>query len=318
MQVIVASDYGSLRLARMDIPVPAPEPGELLVRVCASALNPADYKVVIGEFKFLNARNYPLVLGYDFSGTIEKTGSENSAFRAGDEVFGFLPYDPVKRRGAFGELVVARESEISRKPSAVSHLQAAAAATPGSTALQGLRNSGQLATGKNILITGASGGVGSIAIWIANASGAHVTAVGSGAGLEQARKLGASQLIDRECESVFLSEFGPFDLVFDAAAAYRWRQWSPHLSRRGAYVTTMPSLDFAVDKLTSLLTKTSAQWVQVAPRAADLEQLGIWLSSGLSIPIDRVISPGDIATGLERLRQGKVLGKIAIDFSHGF
>lgn len=233
MQVIVSPEYGSVRLMSTKVPVPSPGPQEVLVRVCASALNPADYKVVLGEFRFLNARNYPLVLGYDFSGMIEKCGSEVRNRKVGEEVFGFVPYDPIKRRGSFGEMVVARESEIALKPPTVSHLQAAAAATPGVTAFQGMRDSGQLAAGKRILITGASGGVGSIAIWIASNAGAIVTAVGSGAGLQQAQKLGARYLIDRTKESVFSAEFGPFDLVFDAAAAYRWRYWSSLLIRGG-------------------------------------------------------------------------------------
>ncbi len=287
------------------------------MRVHASALNPADYKVIAGELKFVNARNYPLVLGYDFSGKIEKTGAEVSAYKVGDEVFGFIPYDPIKRRGAFGEMVVARVSEIAAKPSTVSHLQAAAAATAGTTALQGMTDTGHLANGKSILITGASGGVGSIAVWIANNKGANVTAVGSGAGLEQARKFGAKRLIDRKNGNVFSSEFGPYDLVFDAAASYRWRQWSTLLSRQGTYVTTLPSLTFAADKLASFFSTTTAKFFRVKPRHADLEQLGKWLSSGLEVPIDSVISPDKIAVGLERLKDGQVFGKIVVDIKNG-
>src|SRR5882672_534935 len=117
MKAIAAPGYGPLeRLAQIDAAVPTPGRGEVRVRVVASALNPADYKVLLGTLKFLHARNFPLVVGYDFSGTVDAVGPSVDEFSVGDDVFGFLPYGPFNKRGAFAESLIAKCDEIARKP----------------------------------------------------------------------------------------------------------------------------------------------------------------------------------------------------------
>ena len=320
MRAIGLAQYGSLeQLASITLPVPEPGRGEVRVRVHASALNPADYKVALGEVKFLHARNFPMVLGYDFSGVVEQLGAETSGFKVGDPVFGHLPYSFSNRRGAFAEVLLARADEIALKPESVSHAQAAAAATPALTALQALRDVGRLSeTGGIVLVTGVSGGVGSCAVLVARRLGASVVGVGSGRGLELAKSLGAETLIDRKRQDVFRDSAGPFDVVFDAAAAYRWRQWKGKLKPGGAYVTTLPSLAFVVDKLVSAVSSTRVGFVSVKSRASDLRLVGQWLSSGLSVPIDSTVPVRDVAKGLATLRQGEVVGRIGVDVLYGF
>src|SRR5277367_6094832 len=156
VRAIGLGEYGSHdRFLPITLPLPEPGRGEVRVRVHASALNPADYKVALGETKFLHARNFPMVLGYDFSGVVEALGEGTSDFKLGDAVFGFLPYGPFNRRGSFAETLIARASEIALKSENVSHLQAAVAATPGLTAVQGFRDMGRLpASGGTVLVTG--------------------------------------------------------------------------------------------------------------------------------------------------------------------
>jgi NADPH:quinone reductase-like Zn-dependent oxidoreductase len=182
MKAMAASSYGRLEgIAQIDAPLPTPGRGEVRVRVVASALNPADYKVILGTLKFLHARNRPLIVGYDFSGTVDAVGSSVRGFSVGDDVFGFLPYGPGNRRGAFAESLIAKTDEIAIKPAGVSHALAAAAATTGLTAIQSIRDLGRLpASGGEVLVTGVSGGVGSIAVGVAKRLNARVTAVGSG------------------------------------------------------------------------------------------------------------------------------------------
>src|ERR1700678_2273256 len=135
MKAIAAPDYGPLeRLAEIDVPMPTPGRGEVRVRVVASALNPADFKVILGTLKFLHARNRPLIVGYDFSGTVDAVGTSVTGISVGDDVFGFLPYGPGNNRGAFAEALIAKHDEIEVKPKGVSHATAAAAATTGLTA----------------------------------------------------------------------------------------------------------------------------------------------------------------------------------------
>jgi NADPH:quinone reductase len=319
MRAVALAEYGPLeKLVPMTLPLPEPGKGEVLVRVHASALNPADYKVALGQIKLLHARNFPMVLGYDFSGVIEAVGPGVTALKIGDEAFGFLPYGPFNRRGAFAEALVARVDEIARKPKNVSHAQAAASATTGLTALQALEGQASLRPNGSVLVTGVSGGVGSIAIPIARRLGATVVGLGSGRGLDLARSLGADSVIDRKQGDVFQTARGPFDVVLDAAAAYRWSQWKGMLKRGGTFVTTLPSLSFVVDKARSVLSSSRVGLVGVKSRPRDLEKLAEWLGSGLTVPIEATVPVRDVGKGLARLLEGQVLGRLSVDVLNGF
>jgi NADPH:quinone reductase-like Zn-dependent oxidoreductase len=318
MKAMASPGYGPLAtIALTDVSLPVPARGDVRVRVVASALNPADFKVVLGTLKFLHARNRPLIVGYDFSGTIDAVGPSVTGLSVGDDVFGFLPYGPGNSRGAFAESLIARSDEVAKKPAGVTHDVAAAAATTGLTAIQAIRDLGRLPSrGGRILVTGVSGGVGSIAVGIGKQLGAEVTAVGSGAGLELARKLGASEVIDRTSQALPGDLRDRFDVVFDAAAAYRWRQWRGALRRGGAFVTTLPSLAFAVDTVHSLFTSTRVRFVNVKSRPADLEVLGSWLAGGLEVPLASTIPVREVATGLATLQRSG--GRVSVRVADGF
>lgn len=322
MKAMAASTYGPLEgLRQMDLPLPTPGRSEVRVRVVASALNPADYKVLLGTMKFLHGRNRPLVVGYDFSGTVDAVGTDVTERSIGDEVFGFLPYGPFNKRGAFAEASIAKCDEIAVKPKGISHETAAASATTGLTAIQSMRDLGRLpASGGQVLVTGVSGGVGSIAVGIAQKLNASVTAVGSGAGLELARRLGAVKVLDRTKEDLpgntRIQLDGQFDVVFDAAAAYRWRKWRGTLKTGGAFVTTLPSFTFAADKVASLFARTRVHFVNVKSRPADLELLAGWLEEGLEVPLAATIQVRDLAKGLAQLQ--KAGGRISVRVADGF
>ncbi|CAA9505516.1 MAG: hypothetical protein AVDCRST_MAG96-2195 [uncultured Segetibacter sp.] len=319
MRAIGLKQYGSLDgFAPIELSLPEPRKGEVRVRVHASAINPADYKVALGELKFVHARNFPMILGYDFSGVIEALG-EGSEWNIGDAVFGFLPYAPSNARGAFAEALIAKTNEITLKPTGVSHIQAAVAATPALTALQAIRDIGKLPhSGGRVLVTGISGGVGSTAIGVILKLQAVPVGVGSGRGIELAKKLGATKVIDRQHQDVFKSSEGNFDVIFDAAAAYRWSQWKASLRSGGKYVTTFPSVPLFLDKLKSLIATTGVGFVGVKSRQADLQLLGKWLESGLTISIDSTFAVRDVAKGIEKLHRGDILGRVAVDVINGF
>src|SRR5580698_1265472 len=145
MRAMALRKYGSLNeLYQAELPTPAPKGGEVRVKVCSSAVGPADYKVALGIVKFLHGRKFPLVLGYDFSGVVDAIGPGETRWKVGDEVFGFLPYGPGNNQGAFAEFLAVNSNHIAGKPSAISHAQAAAVATAGLTALQAFRDQGGL------------------------------------------------------------------------------------------------------------------------------------------------------------------------------
>jgi NADPH:quinone reductase-like Zn-dependent oxidoreductase len=318
MKAMAAPTYGPLEsIALIEAPLPAPGASEVRLRVVASALNPADHKVILGTLKFLHARTRPLIVGYDFSGTVEAVGPSVTGFAIGDDVFGFLPYGPGNKRGAFAESLVARTDEIAAKPPGVSHEVAAAAATTGLTAIQSIRDLGRLpSTGGHVLVTGVSGGVGSIGVGIAKKMNATVTAVGSGAGLDLAKRLGASEVLDRTAPNFPGDIRERFDVVFDASAAYRWGQWRGALKPGGAFVTTLPSLAFAGDKILSLFSSTRAHFVNVKSRPADLKLLASWLAEGLEVPLASTIPVREVTAGLLRLH--KAGGRIGVRVADGF
>ena len=165
-------------------------------------------------------------------------------------------------------------------------------------------------------MTGVSGGVGSIAVGVARRLHAEVTAVGSGAGLDLARRLGATEVLDRTARVLPGDLRERFDVVFDASAAFRWREWRTALRPGGAFVTTLPSFAFVADKLRSLFSRTRVHFINVKSRAADLALLGSWLEDGLEVPISKTIAVRDVGKGLAHLHT--MGGRVAVQVAGGF
>jgi NADPH:quinone reductase-like Zn-dependent oxidoreductase len=240
MKAIVLDGYGrSDRLVLREVPdPPQPGPGEVRIRVRAAGVNPVDWKVRRGSLRFLMPARFPLVLGRDVAGEVEAIGPEVARLAVGDPVFGGC--DATRHGGAYAELVLAREEALCAKPEALGWEEAAALPLAGLTALQALRDQGELVRGERVLVNGASGGVGHFAVQIAFAYGARVTGVASRGRLDFVRGLGAEQGIDYEEES-FTARDEAWDLVFDVAGLEAFRDCEPVLSRDGGiFVSTRP------------------------------------------------------------------------------
>jgi NADPH:quinone reductase-like Zn-dependent oxidoreductase len=259
-----------------------------------------------------------MVVGFDFSGVIDVLGKNVSGFEQGDEVFGHLPYGRATRLGAFAEFTLANATVLAKKPAGIVHTLAAASATAGLTALQSLRDIGKVVSGGRVLIIGASGGVGSVAVGVALKLGARVTAICATHAVDFVKELGAEEVIDRLKVSPLQTARGPFNVVFDTAAASSWKASRHLIEKGGAYVTTLPTLTFFRDMLLSLVTSTRARFVIVKPRAQDLDLLGSWLMQGLKVPIFQTVKIKDVAAGLKRLQAGAVRGRIAVDVAGGW
>jgi NADPH:quinone reductase-like Zn-dependent oxidoreductase len=320
MKTIASPSYGPLaQLTLTELPLPEPRQGEVRVKVAATAVNPADYKSLLGTLKFLHGRQFPMVVGYDFAGTIDAVGAEVRGFIQGDPVFGFLAYGGSTKQGTFAEFVVTPITQLTRLPKDLSPAVAAACATPGVTALQALRDEGRLPQGGRVLIIGASGGVGSVAIGVARKLGAaSVTAVCSTHAVDFVRDLGADEIIDRKKEDPLKVAKGPFDVVFDAAAAHSWTQARHLVKPGGAYVTTLPSLTFAIDKVKSLFASQRCGVVFVKSLSSDLEIIGKWVAEGMKVPIATTLPVRDVRQGIEKMMSGEMKGRIAIDVAGGF
>jgi NADPH:quinone reductase-like Zn-dependent oxidoreductase len=212
VKAIAYSEFGAPDvLTLVDLDRPIPKPSEVLVRVRAAAANPLDWHFIRGEPPVMRLMGKPRkrVPGVDFSGQVEAVGANVTQFRAGDEVFGM-------GSGTFAELACASTQTIARKPSTLTHEQAAAIPVAGTTALIALRDKGELRAGQRVLVVGAAGGVGTFAVQIAKTLGAHVTGVCGTSNLELVRSLGADEVIDHTVDD-FADGRRQYDLVLHVA-----------------------------------------------------------------------------------------------------
>jgi NADPH:quinone reductase-like Zn-dependent oxidoreductase len=316
MKALVYRRYGGPEVLELaDVPQPQPREREALVRVHATSVNAADRVLLRGKpflvrlgMGFLRPR-HP-TLGFDVAGRVEAVGSGVAHLRVGDDVFG------ASRFGAFAELVCVDEEILVPKPSSVSFEEAAATPTAGYTAIQGLRK-GCLNTGQEVLIDGASGGVGTFAVQIAKAYGANVTAVCSARNVEIVRALGASRVIDYRRED-FTRDDQRYDLIL-AANAYRpLSDYRCALKPGGRYVMTGGG---GVQILQAILlgafvSMTSSQRMgnlMAVPRKNDLVELSELLETGKIKPvIDRTVKLSDIPAAIRYLEKEHARGKIVV------
>lgn len=308
---------GSDRLRVRDLPDPGPPgPGQVLLRVRAASVNPLDWKIRKGSLRLVMPAKFPLILGYDVAGEVVEVGPEVTRFQPGDPVFGIV--DVIRQGGSCAELTLARDSALSAKPETLSFEEAAALPMAGLTALQALRDKGELSAGERVLVNGAAGGVGHFAVQIAFALGAHVTAVTSRGNLDFVRGLGAREVIDYE-EEDFAGRDETWDVVFDAVTSHRYPDCEPVLSPDGGiYVATLggPRLMIWIG-LTSLGglfgQGRRARLVMVKHRADDLAFLARLVSQGRLRPeIQKVVPLEEIREAHDLSESGHVRGKVVV------
>jgi NADPH:quinone reductase-like Zn-dependent oxidoreductase len=191
-----------------DLPDPAAGPGEAVIDVYAASVNGADWKVRVGEHK---QSKFPYILGRDFSGVIGAMGAGVDGLRVGDAVFGVCE---AGQEGAYAEKIAVKAAIIAKKPTGMSHVEAAALALTGLTALSAIEDTLQLKRGETILIQGGAGGVGGFAIQLAQHIGARVIATASAGNLDYVRGLGADEVIDYNARD-FTQVVSNCDAVFD-------------------------------------------------------------------------------------------------------
>lgn len=243
MKAIVQLRYGSIDdLELRDVPTPAITDEEVLVRVRAASLHPDVWHVVVGRPYVLRLMGAGLfrpknpIPGTDMAGVVEAVGGKVTRFRPGDAVFG----ETIRRHqwtngGALAEYVAVRAEWLERKPDNVTFEQAAAVPTSGFIALLNLRGGKHLRPGQRVLVNGAGGGVGALALQIAKARGAHVTAVDGPGKLTMLRALGADELLDYTRED-FTRRGVRYDLIFDVPGNYSFSACRRALTPEGTYV----------------------------------------------------------------------------------
>ncbi|MCE7983343.1 MAG: NAD(P)-dependent alcohol dehydrogenase [Caldilinea sp. CFX5] len=320
MKAIVYHEYGSPDVLKVEeIATPTPKEDELLVRVHATSVNPAEWYAMTGLYiaRMDSGWRKPKDnrLGVDFAGVVEAVGSHVKRFRPGDAVFG-------ARHGAFAEYLCVREERaVVLKPENITFEQAASVPTAALTALQGLRDHGQLQPGQQVLINGASGGVGTFAVQIAKALGAEVTGVCSTRNVAIVRSLGADHVIDYSQED-FTRCGRRYDLLLDVAGSRSWWECKRVLTPKATCVIVgapkgnrwIGPLRHVIDmRLASLLSSRTATFFVAKVNPADLVVLQALLASGQVTPvIDRRYTLADLPAAMCYLGDGHAQGKIVV------
>jgi NADPH:quinone reductase-like Zn-dependent oxidoreductase len=194
MKAVVIHEYGGPEVLKYeDVSLPEPKQNELLIRVIAAGVNPVDGMIRSGMFDKEGHRAFPIILGGDISGVVEKVGSKITKFKSGDPVFAYVSLDD---SGGYAQYALVTEREAAPKPKSLTYVEAAAVPIVALTAWQALIDTAKLKAGQTVLIHGGSGGVGSFAIQIAKAHGAKVIATASTANQDLLKQLGTDVAID--------------------------------------------------------------------------------------------------------------------------
>jgi NADPH:quinone reductase-like Zn-dependent oxidoreductase len=325
MKAIVFTHYGSPDVLQLEeVAKPVPRDDEVLIKVYATATNAADWhllrgtpflvRLVVGGL--LKPKHH--ILGADVAGRVEAVGKNVTQFQPGDEVFGNLS---VSGWGGFAEYVCAREDAVVLKPANVTFEEVAAVPTAALTALQALRDKGQIEAGQQVLIYGASGGVGMFAVQIAKAFGAEVTAVCSTRSADLVRSLGADHVIDYTQED-FTKIGQRYDLIL-AANGYRpiWA-YQHALRPAGRYVMTGGAMAqmyqaMLLGPVLSMTGKNKMGNMLMKLNTKDLVCMKELLEGGKVVSvIDRRYPLAETAEAIRYVEEGHARGKVVITVDH--
>ncbi|GAB1543334.1 NAD(P)-dependent alcohol dehydrogenase [Scytonema sp. NUACC21] len=313
MKAAVIRQYGSPEVLQYEeVERPKIQPTELLVKARASCVNPVDWKIRQGMLKFITGSNFPIILGFDLSGDVVEVGSQVKLFKPGDAIYGNVGL----KGGAYAEFTAVPETSVALKPTNMTYEEAAAVPVAGLTALQSLRDLGNIQSGQSVLINGASGGVGTYAVQIAKALGAEVTGVCSTKNVDLVKSLGADRIIDYTQQD-FTQDTTRYDIILDAVAKQSFSSCQKVLKPNGTYVTTVPSFESVVQNiLTFILPGQKARNVLAVPKTQDLAYLKELSEAGkLKTVIDRTYPLQEIVAAHTYSESGRVAGKIAISIS---
>ncbi|MFG3437078.1 NAD(P)-dependent alcohol dehydrogenase [Nonomuraea sp. NPDC047897] len=326
MKAFVLRSYGSVRLAEIDKPVPGDD--EVLVRVCATSVQPYDWHFMRGQpyvSRLMGGgpglrRPSFAVLGADVAGRVEAVGRNVVEFGPGDEVFG------MPKQGGFAEYAVVSAAELAPKPKNLTFEQAAAVPMAAGTALLALRDQGRVRPGQRVLVNGASGGVGTFAVQLAKAFGAEVTGVCGARNVDLVRSLGADEVVDYSKED-FTRTGRRHDVLLDIAGSRSGSACRRVLTRRGIHVLVggpagrwwQPASHVFATLAASVFAPQRAvvtdvvRWTEVR---RGLEALTELIEDGRVVPvIDRGYSFEEIPAAIAYQEEGHAAGKVVITVS---
>ncbi|MGZ3896890.1 MAG: NADP-dependent oxidoreductase [Flavisolibacter sp.] len=311
MKAIQIHQYGGPdQLKLEEVPVPEIQEDEVLVKVFASGVNPIDWKVRKGLMKQMISYHFPLILGWDFSGVVEKLGAGVTQFKKGDAVYG---RPDTTRNGSYAEYLAVKADQIAPKPGKLSHTEAAGVPLAGLTAWQGLMVHGGLRPGQRLLINGAAGGVGSFAVQFARAAGAYVIGTASAANKDFLLQLGVDEAIDYK-KPGFEKDLKGLDVVLDTVGGEEQAKLFPALKKGGILVSTVGIRE--PHQLEQAGVRGKSFMAQSVPE--DLKQIADLIDKGKVRPqLARVFPLASAAAAQELSEKGHVKGKLVLEILAG-
>ena len=308
--------YGGPEVLRLEtIEIPELEPNQILVAIRGASINPMEWHMMTGLPVIARAtqglrKPKDRRLGADFSGVVQAVGSEVEAFRPGDEVFG-------ESWGTYADHVVMNPRIVLPKPERTSFTEAASIGVAAFTALQGLRDRGEIEPGDEVLVNGASGGVGTFAVQMAKHFGATVTGVCSTRNVDLVRSIGADHVFDYQTEDVAGSG-RQFDIILDTAGGWSWPQIKAMLKDDGTYVWVGSEVKRSLPLLWNMLRMAvksrfgsrNYRGMLAKSNVDDLAIIAEMLESGAVTPvIDDTFSLDDLPEAMRRQGEGHARGK---------
>lgn len=304
MSAIVAREYGGPEVLKLEqVPRPEPNEDEVLVRVIASSVNPADPLTLSGKYAKEFGTHLPLIPGYDIAGIVEKTGAKVTKLKIGDAVYGYPTFG-----GGWADYVTSKEWEVAAKPKSLTFVEAAAVPMGALTAWQALVDVAKLQPGQTILVHGGSGGVGSFAIQIARARGTRVIATASTANQDLLKQLGADMAVDYT-KAKFEDIAKDVDAVLDPVGKDTLAR-SYAVVKKGGIVM---SLVARPDPVQLKKHGIRGAGISVHPDSEDLTEIAQLIDNGKIKPIvTRVISLNDAVTAQQQAATHHTRGKVVL------
>jgi NADPH:quinone reductase-like Zn-dependent oxidoreductase len=307
MKAIVINTYGNEDVLNyIDVARPEPKADEILVKVHAAAVNPADWKIRNGLGEMFGLK-LPLILGGEIAGTIEEVGVEVKNFKQGDAVYGITASGGLS--GGYAEYALAKADALAPKPESITFEETAAIAVAALTAWQAMFDVAHLSSGQKISIVGASGGVGSMAVQLAKAKGAFVIGTASGRNEQYVRELGADEFVDYTKQN-FEEVVKDMDVVFDTIGGDTLEQAFKTLKKGGFLVSTVETP--SEEKAKEFDIKV-AQLLFFQPSAQQLTEINRLIEAGkLKIHIETVLPLSEVKKAHQLSESGRTRGKIVL------
>jgi len=310
MKSIIINKYGGPEvLEYSEMPKPVAGPGEVAIKTKFAAVNPADWKVRKGKLKLITGKKFPKILGIEASGIVEEVGEGVTSFVAGQHVFAAKDYTT----GTYSEYFKVSEKNVILLPESMPFEDSASIAVTGVTAYQSLLMHGGIQEGMKVLVNGASGGLGIMAVQIAKILGAEVTGVCSGINVDFVQSLGADSVVDYTKKSI-LDDENQYDIIIDSAGNLNLKNSKKLLTKRGILIKVNISIvTFGDLIITSIFSSKKVKLVVMKVIKEDFHWVRDQIALGnLKVFIDKIFDLKDCKEAHEYSETLRAKGKILL------